>query len=214
MSLLAHALPEYRRWRLRAYEWRYELPVARKVALAVGMAALAGLSAQVRIPLSSTPVPITGQVLAALLAGVLLGRFYGGLSQVLYLGLGAAGVPWFNGLTGGLGVLTGVTGGYLIGMALAAAFIGYVNDRYVRVRSFWGQLVLMLIGVGIIYVCGAIQVAVVLGVGPGKAIAFGVLPFVIPDLVKALIAASVATALLPKSSYNGEVDAARFPRAD
>ena len=212
MSLLAHALPEYRRWRLRAYEWRYELPVARKVALAVGMAALAGLSAQVRLPLPFTPVPITGQVLAALLAGVLLGRFYGGLSQAFYLALGAGGLPWFAGFTGGLGVLTGVTGGYLVGMALAAAFVGYVNDRYVGVRSFWRQLVLMLTGVGVIYACGALQFAVVLGAGPGKAIALGVLPFVIPDLVKALIAASVATALLPKSSYNGEVDAGRYGR--
>lgn len=212
MGNIVQALDGYRAFRYRFFTWRYELPAVRKVTLGLGMAALTGLLAQVRIPLSFTPVPITGQVLAALLAGVLLGRSYGGLSQVLYVGLGAAGLPWFAALTGGLGVLTGVTGGYLVGMALAAAFVGYVNDRYVGVRSFWRQLVLMLTGVGVIYACGALQFAVVLGVGPGKAIALGVLPFVIPDLVKALIAASVATALLPKSSYNGEVDAGRYGR--
>ncbi len=212
MSNIVQALDGYRAYRYRFFCWRYELPAVRKVALALGMAAVTGLSAQVRVPLSFTPVPITGQVLAALLAGVLLGRFYGGLSQVLYVGLGAAGVQWFAALTGGIGVLTGVTGGYLVGLVIAAALVGYVNERYVRARRFAQQLALMLLAVGVIYLCGALQLAVVLCVGPGKAIALGILPFVIPDLFKALIAASVATALLPKSSYNGEVDATRYGR--
>ena len=64
--------------------------------------------AQVVIPLPWTPVPITAQTFAVLMAGVVIsGRWWGGISQVMYLAVGLLGVPWFAGMTGGYGVLLG-----------------------------------------------------------------------------------------------------------
>ena len=112
------------------FRWRYELSIPKKLAMALGMAVLTGLLAQARIQLPWSPVPITGQTFAVLLAGVLLGRRWGGISLAAYVGIGAAGVPWFApqaGMpifsAGGIGILTGATGGYLIGFILAALFI-------------------------------------------------------------------------------------------
>ena len=86
------------------FRWRYELSIPKKLALALGMAALTGLLAQARVQLPWSPVPVTGQTFAVLLAGVLLGRWWGGISLAIYTGLGMAGVPWFAGLNGGLGL--------------------------------------------------------------------------------------------------------------
>ena len=97
------------------FRWRYGLSIPMKLSLALGIACLAGLLAQVRFVLPWSPVPVTGQTFAVLLAGVLLGRWWGGISMAVYVGLGIAGVPWFQGLNGGLGYLAGPTGGYIVG---------------------------------------------------------------------------------------------------
>jgi len=133
------------------FRWRYELTIPKKLTLAVGIACLTGLLAQVRFPLPWSPIPITGQTFAVLLAGVLLGRWWGGTSLAIYAGLGAVGVPWFTGWSSGLGA----TGGYLIGFILAALFLGHFTDKYVRSRSFLSVLVLMLFAsLILIYVAG------------------------------------------------------------
>ena len=97
--------------RYNAYRWRYELSLIKKIALVLGMAGVTGLAAQIRFPLPWTPVPITGQTFAVLLVGVLLGRWYGGLSLATYAVLGVAGLPWFTGWSGGIGHLAGPTWG-------------------------------------------------------------------------------------------------------
>jgi biotin transport system substrate-specific component len=199
-SSIAQIMPRWRALRLRAFTWRCDLPIAGKVAMAFGMAALTGAMAQLRVPLM--PVPVTGQVFAVLLAGVLLGRFYGGLSQVLYVTLGAAGMPWFNGLTGGVSVLLGPTGGYLVGFVVAAELIGYISDRWLAARRFLPQLALMMLGVAVIYACGVLHLVCVLHMTLRQAILLGAAPFVLIDLAKACLAAGVSTALLPKSTQD------------
>ncbi len=207
---VASYIERYRYARYSLFRWRYELSVAEKVALALGMAAFTGLVAQLRVPLPFTPVPITGQVFAVLLVGVLLGRWYGGLSQGLYAAIGGAGVGWFQGWNGGLSYLTGVTGGYVLGFVVAAFAIGWLTDRYVGVRSFLPLLGLMLVGVGIIYLFGAVWLAIVLGTGLMKTLSLAVFPFIPLDLVKAAAVAAIAYPLLPKKAFNGEVDASRY----
>jgi len=210
------AVNTWDRWqmaRYNAYRWRCELSLTKKIALALGMACVVGLAAQARIPLPWTPVPITGQTFAALLAGILLGRWWGGISLAIYAGLGAAGVPWFNGWTGGVGVLAGPSGGYIIGFILAALFLGHFTDKYIRARSFFSMLGLMLFANFIlIYIPGLLQLHLWLSLVKGEAIGFyqvlvmGLFPFIAGDVVKAITAAVIARGITPKQAYNGEVD--------
>ena len=156
-------------------------------------------------------MPITGQVFAVLLSGVLLGSRYGGLSQVMYIALGAFGVPWFQGWSGGLGYLAqAATVGYLAGFVLAALLIGRLTERYIAARGFLPQLGLMLTGVAVIHLAGALYFSQVMHTGPLATVEMAVVPFIFLDIAKAAAVASIATALLPKTSYNGEVDMARY----
>ena len=202
------------------FKWRYELSIPKKLVLALGIAVLTGLVAQVRFYLPWSPVPITGQTFAVLLAGVLLGRWWGGASLAIYVGIGAAGVPWFApqaGMpifsNGGFGVLTGATGGYIIGFILAALFLGHFTDKYIRSRSFVSMLGLMLFAnFVLIYVPGLIWLGLWLKIVAGTSVTLvallgmGALPFIVGDVVKAVAAASIARGATPKQAYNGEVD--------
>lgn len=195
------------------FRWRYELSVPKKLALALGMAALTGLAAQIRITLPWSPVPVTGQTFAVLLAGVLLGKWWGGGSLALYAGLGIAGLPWFAGWSGGLAYFSGPTGGYILGFILAALFLGYFTDRYVRSRSFTSMLVLMLLAnFVLVYIPGLIGLGLWLNLVKGQSptlltlLGMGAIPFIPGDITKAVIAAAIARGITPKLAYNGEVD--------
>ena len=187
------------------FRWRYELTIPKKLLLALGAACLVGLLAQVRIYIPWTPVPITGQTFAALLAGVVMGRWWGGVSMAIYAGLGFAGVPWFNGLTSGITA----TGGYIIGFILAALFLGYFTDRYVKARRFLSMLGLMLFAsLVIIYLPGLIWLGIWLNLVSGTptaipaVIAMGAAPFIVGDIFKSVLAAVAAKATTPKEDYS------------
>ena len=143
--------------------------------------------AQVVIPLPFTPVPITGQTFGVLLVGATLGSKRGAASLTLYLAEGALGLPFFAGGTHGLSVLTGATAGYLLGFIGAAYVIGRLAERGLE-RSVRTSFIPFLVGTVIIYACGVTWLAVTLG-SFSKAIAFGLLPFLIGYIIKLLAAA-------------------------
>ena len=147
------------------------------------------LLAQVKIPLSFTPVPLTGQTLAVLLVGATLGSKRGALSMLLYIALGAFGLPVFAGGAAGLAYLSGATLGYLIGFVIAAYVIGLLAERGLE-RSVRTSILPFLIGTVIIYICGVAWLTIVLG-SISKAVMAGLVPFLIGDLIK-LLAASLA----------------------
>ena len=180
------SINKYRMMRHRFYEWQNELDFARKVMLALGFACLTGLLAQLKFFMPGNPIPITGQVFAVLLAGVVLGSRFGALSQGLYVGLGMAGVPWLAGVTGM------VTGGYLVGFIVAAGIIGWASEKYIQTRNFHSLLALMALGVGMIYALGALWFGIVTGYGLGTVLAMAVVPFIIGDAIKTLAAAGVS----------------------
>ncbi len=185
----------------RAFQWCEELSLPKKLALAVGFAMLLAFAAQVRVPLPWTPVPVTGQTFVVLLAGVLLGRNWGGFSVGLYAGAGALGAPVFAGLAGGLAVLTGPTGGYIAGFVVAAMFVGYAVRAFSVVRGVVGLAVLMLAAnFLIIHGMGLLYLGYLTGAGLPELLWMGTIPFIAGDVTKALAAAVVASALLPRDS--------------
>ncbi|MFC1964023.1 biotin transporter BioY [Chloroflexota bacterium] len=195
------------------FRWRYELSIPKKLVMSLGIAVLAGLLAQLRFYLPGSPVPVTGQTFAVLLAGVLMGRWWGGISMTLYGGLGVMGVPWFNGWSGGIAHLAGPTGGYIIGFILAALFLGHFTDKYIRSRSFLSMFSLMLFANFIlIYGPGLLQLGLWLNLVSGKAtglsalLMMGAIPFIAGDIIKAVLAALIARGVTPKKAYGGEVD--------
>jgi len=195
----------YRTWRYEAFQWRDELSVTKKVALALGMACVTGLLAQVRVPLGFTPVPITGQNLGVLASGVMLGPWFGALGMILYLAIGACGVPWFQGGEGGMQYLIhSPTLGYLFAFVVVAFLIGRLTQKHLSLRGFWGQLWLMSTGMIIILALGASYLALTLHTTFNETMVQGVLPFLVGDMLKAALIASAATAILPKDSYQGD----------
>ena len=206
-------LENYHRTRYLFFKWRYSSTLVEKIALAFGMACVTGLAAQIRIPLPWTPVPITGQTIAVLLSGVLLGRWWGGISQGMYVSMGMAGVPWFTGWSSGYSAVIGPTGGYIVGFILAALFVGHFTDKYIRSKGFLSMLGIMIFAnFVLIHIPGLLQLGLWLHWVQGKApslwalLLMGTIPFIIGDITKIVLAAGVAKAITPREAYNDEVD--------
>lgn len=163
--------------------------LVRDVVLVAGAAALTGVAAQAAVPLPWTPVPLSLQTLTVLLAGAALGPIRGGAAMLLYLGAGAAGVPWFAQQTSGVGF---PTFGYIVGFVLAAVVVGALARRG-EDRTVVGSARLMVLGNLLIYLVGVAWLAVALDIGPIEALNLGALPFLVGDAAKI----AVAAALLP-----------------
>ncbi len=162
----------------------------RDAVLVTAAAGITAASAQVAFPIPGSPVPVTLQTFAVLLTAASLGAGRGVLGQILYVFLGAVGLPVFTGASGGMHVLVGATGGYLIGFILAAWLVGrWVDVR--RVDRPMGTLAAYVGGTLVIYACGVTGLAIYSGQGLGWAISKGVVPFLLGDAFKALLAAGL-----------------------
>ena len=102
------------------------------LVLTAMMTAVTAVCAVISVPLPFSPVPVSLATLAVLIAGGLLGAKYGAVSQAVYLLLGAVGVPIFHSFTGGVGILVGPTGGFLVGYVLMAAVFGWLVNAASR----------------------------------------------------------------------------------
>jgi biotin transporter BioY len=162
--------------------------LARDMLLIFGFVAVTALSAQVAFYVGV--VPITGQTFAVLIAGALLGSKRGALSQLTYLGMGVMGAPIFAGWQGGPAVLTGPTGGYLVGFVAAAFVVGFLAERGWDRRT-WSMALAMLIGNSVIYAIGLPWLSIWLGhvASADSVLAVGLYPFIPGDLLKLVLAA-------------------------
>jgi biotin transport system substrate-specific component len=164
----------------------------RDAALVVGFALLTAGAAQVSIPLGFTPVPLTGQTFAVLLAGGTLGAARGAASQLLYLAMGLV-LPFYADGSKGWDVLSGTTGGYLVGFVIASALVGWMSERG-QDRKVSTSIPAFLAGTALIYTLGAVwlghelDVPLTAAAGEPSAIAYGVAPFLVGDVIKALLA--------------------------
>lgn len=142
-------------------------------------------------------VPVTLQVFPVVLAALLLRWQWAGAAMSVYLALGAIGVPVYAHGTAGLGVLLGPTGGFLVGFVAGAAAGALVRPLLAsRLRGILADSIAALFVVGVVYLCGWAW----LSLGPTHmpplgALAAGVVPFVVPDAVKAAVAVLVALAV-------------------
>lgn len=147
-------------------------------------AAITAICAQISITFVP-PVPFTLQTLAVALAAVILGR-YGGLAILLYLIIGIIGVPVFSKFAAGFPVIVGPTGGFLIGFTLAAFVMGFLMERIKP--SFVKALLINVLGLVIVYAIGVTQLKFIAHLSFPKAMALGMTPFLLGDLIKIAIA--------------------------
>lgn len=145
-------------------------------------AALTAVCSMISIPLPFTPVPINLATLSVFLAGGLLGSKYGALSQLVYVVLGAVGLPVFHNFTGGLGIITGPTGGYIIGYVAAAWLIGFLAEK--TGRGFYRNIVGMAAGLAVCYALGTLWFMYLTSTGLTAALMLCVVPFLIGDAIK------------------------------
>ena len=146
------------------------------------------MTAQIRINLFFTPVPITGQTFGVLILAAAYGSRLGMTTILAYLFVGIAGLPVFAGASSGWSYFSGVTAGYLVGFAAAAYVVGYLSEVGWDRRPI-SVIASMLIGNLIIYLFGVTWLTYSLGVGFGKGLSLGLEPFIIGDAIKILLAA-------------------------
>ncbi len=161
--------------------------IARDALLVIGAAALVGVAAQISIPLPFTPVPLTGQTFAVLLAGAALGSLRGILSMLLYSVAGLVGVPWF---AGGASGFTMPSFGYILGFIAAAGLVGWLAERG-WTRTAVDTALAMVLGNVVVYGVGVTWLKFSLGATWASAIEMGMSPFLIGDGLKILLAAGM-----------------------
>lgn len=155
-----------------------------KIAL---MAALVGILSYISVPIP--PVPITAQTIAVMLTGLLLPPIDAMLSILIFILLGAIGVPVFSNGSSGLGVIFGPTGGYIFGFLVSAGFISYFKGTG---KNIYRNLMVTLIGgIFVIYLIGIPWLAKAYSMDIISAIKAGALPFLIGDFLKVILASFI-----------------------
>ncbi|HEY2908031.1 MAG TPA: biotin transporter BioY [Vicinamibacterales bacterium] len=175
------------------------LRFAERAGAVAFMIVLTAAAAQISIPLPFTPVPFTLQPMVVLVGGAVLGSRLGMTSQLLYLALGIVGVPLFAAspvLPQGAARLLGPTGGYLLSYPAAAFVTGWLAERGFD-RRYPSSFVAMLAGLAVIFAGGVCWLAVFVQPSRGftGAVAAGLTPFIVPDLLKLVLAAGAMPAL-------------------
>ncbi|MCC3144409.1 biotin transporter BioY [Halanaerobium sp. Z-7514] len=160
-----------------------------KMIKAALMTALTAVGAYLIIPLPFSPVPITLQTFFVILSGRLLGKKYGALSQITYLLLGAAGLPIFSGGRGGLGVLAGPTGGFLISFITAAWIAGHYYNQEKKNFFIYAAAVLSN------YIIGSTYFILITGTEIPAALSMTVIPFIPGDIFKIILVMILAPIL-------------------
>jgi len=165
-------------------------PRLRNAVLVAAGAILIYLCAQVAIPRPDSPVPYTLQTFGVLVVGGALGMRRGSLAALVYLLVGLIGVPFYAEHKGGLQVVLGATGGYIVGFVLAGALVGRLAELGWD-RRIGGAIGATVLGSLVIYAIGVPWLAITTGMTLGDAIVNGMIPFLAVDAIKAVAAAAV-----------------------
>ncbi|MEM8749369.1 MAG: biotin transporter BioY [Pseudomonadota bacterium] len=150
------------------------------------------MTVSAKIQVLSTPVPVTLQTLAVFGIAAAYGRNLAVATILFYLAQGLVGMPVFAGAAAGPAYLFGPTAGYLAGFVVAAAIVGEAADRGMS-RNAFVMFTVMLFADAIVFLMGFAWLATI--IGPSKALAAGVVPFIAPDLVKIALASGILAAI-------------------
>lgn len=156
------------------------------IASAMG-AGLIAVLAQLTIPFPI--VPNTAQPLAIGLVATILGKRYGAISAFIYVLLGAIGMPVFAGMSGGIGIILGPTGGYIFGFIVASFVIGFYTEKIGD--SPIHTAIANVIGTAIILTMGMIQLKFFIDVPWSAAFVTGIMPFIITNPIQAILASII-----------------------
>ena len=175
------------------------LRTAEQVGAVLFVTVLTAVAAQISVPLPFTPVPFTFQPMVVLVGAAALGSRLGMASQILYLALGIAGLPLFAAsplLPQGAARLLGPTGGYLMSYPLAAFVAGSLAERGLD-RRYLTAVLAMVCGLAIVFAGGLLWLTIASRPAGGfsAVLAAGFFPFIVPDLLKLLVAAAVMPGL-------------------
>lgn len=165
----------------------------KQMVLIALMTAVTCVLGPLSIPLPFSPVPISLTNFAIFLAIFVLGMKNGTISFIIYLLLGAVGVPVFSSFRGGLQVLAGPTGGYLIGFIFLALIMGFALDHFDR--KLLPTIIGMIIGMVVCYAFGTVWLAKLLSLSFKDGLMMGVIPYLPGDAAKIIIAAIVGPKL-------------------
>ena len=165
----------------------------KQIVLIALMTAVTCVLGPLSIPLPFSPVPISLTNFAIFLAIFVLGMKNGTISFIIYLLLGAVGVPVFSSFRGGLQVLAGPTGGYLIGFIFLALIMGFALDHFDR--KLVPTIIGMIIGMVVCYAFGTVWLAKLLSLSFKEGLMMGVIPYLAGDVAKIIIAAIVGPKL-------------------
>ncbi|MFR8725878.1 MAG: biotin transporter BioY [Mediterraneibacter faecis] len=165
----------------------------KQMVLIALMTAVTCVLGPLSIPLPFSPVPISLTNFAIFLAIFVLGMKSETISFIIYLLLGAIGVPVFSSFRGGLQVLAGPTGGYLIGFIFLALIMGFALEHFDR--KLVPTIIGMIIGMAVCYAFGTVWLAKLLSLSFKEGLMMGVIPYLPGDAAKIIIAAIVGPKL-------------------
>ena len=170
----------------------------KQIVLCAMFAALCCATAPISIPLPSG-VPVTLQTAAIFLTALLLGPLYGFISVLVYVLLGAVGLPVFAGLSGGLGSLAGMSGGFIMSWPFATVLAGFIYFKFGRnstgFKKYTVMVIAMLLGSVVIYTIGLAQFMLLTGMNLTASIMACMVPFIPGDLLKMALVAIITPAL-------------------
>ncbi|MBM4323892.1 MAG: biotin transporter BioY [Deltaproteobacteria bacterium] len=179
----------------------------RMVVLTSLMAALMAVGAYIHIPIGPVPIVLTN--LFVLLSGLLLGNRWGLASAGLYLLVGAIGMPVFYGGKGGFAHILGPTGGYLFGFAFSAWITGFISERFRH--TIMGGVIAVIIGSLAVYGLGVPWLKMITKMSWNKAWMVGMLPFLLGDGLKAVVAIVLARAVRPMLNRQTQIASTLTP---
>lgn len=163
------------------------------ITIAPMFAIITAICSQFIIMIPFTPVPINLGNFAVFLSGGLLNKKDSLISQIIYISLGIIGLPVFSKFGSGFGVLLGPTGGYVLSYTVMAFVIGFIIEKLNKTLiNIW---LAMLIGLIICYTFGTIGFMLYSGCDVRTAIITAILPFIVFDILKLLIAGVVTLKL-------------------